>query len=1221
MKRLEKQFGSIDELDASKSHSTPPNANKRKKVKEGEAEDEIGDVGHPSKKAKLKAEEHKVKEASGDDSVEKEVTKEDAALLSTLKANQDVEPPRMKKRKLSSPLSTKPDFSASKKGIQESSADTSNKVKKPSAEEGNAIVDPVPAINDSDDENDNSEDSFQQHFVARDAEELSQFAKSTSGKKKAPAILLDGTIRRSWTPASRNSKDPFQVQQARDLHLKQRLASNGSHLLQSLNSVQKDLVGAIYSYCDVLAAIRTVQNATALRNICMLHALNHVYKTRDLVLKNNAKLSQIEGDGPGEIRDQGFTRPKILVVVPTKQSCVRIVESIVALSEPQQQENKARFLEQFSLDDDDEWREKPDDFQELFGGNHGEDFRIGLKFTRKTIKFFSGFYNSDIIIASPLGLRRTVEGSGKQEEGTQKAPDSDFLSSIEIAVVDNASALQMQNWEHVDFVFGKLNSLPREAHGCDFSRVRHWYLDGNAKYLRQTIIMSAYQTPEINNLAGEHLLNIAGRVQYTPVYEGAMTEVAKSLPFTTHQTLIRFEAASAATDAAARLAMFGSSILPQLLRSGESLQGVLIFAPTYLDFSSLRNNLSGTLEKTAVSFGNISEYTPVKDVNRTRSHFMNGRRPGLGFGSSMKAAMHRTQRASVSPTEVCGECCPFFRFGIMHEGMSREDIPELCRLWVRSTINSASQGALLKVQLARMTWEVPQSPRTPKATGGRSLEEIVVRRHVHNVSVRKNRAVGAVCIRGSAPFRSGTLAEQLPAWAGRGARQKLKGSFRRTAGTLVTLHKTSAETVHWLLEQLDPMEGIEKTGRAYEWMETTLAREGQEDVDMIEGPFIPSSQAPQQEASSHGSRASCVMDIDINLGLPTPPPTPAAPDSRSVSETVSRTVVRPQQVLPAVVETAPCIETQPTASLAATSLQKATPAPPAVRPRPVPRDQHAAAPVLINMIPSQQGTPVVVSTGSEAPFLASKRRAIAQAPATVEGLARRLQPVPRPQHAAAHVVFNMVTPPATPVAVAPPPGIPVSVPRGSAQAPSGPAAEGAPRRASGGANSTAADDDEKKDEDGRRLCSRPSKRARPASPSVPGTVVGTVAANLDLHRPACPSPLRAVSSVTPATTTTAASSSPSPSSSNSTSTPIPLHSTSAAIKPRGAGSAVRPRPNRPATTAASSSTTSPPSLLTPAMTSSATRSAPKPGVPTVEDRWRETGDDPEEAAAWIPIQH
>ncbi|RMD39187.1 hypothetical protein DV735_g5940, partial [Chaetothyriales sp. CBS 134920] len=548
-------------------------------------------------------------------------------LLTVLKAGQDAEAPQKKKRKLNA-TSTPPNLPVPNKDIEDSNADSS-KVEEdaPVEEEDHEVGDADSTSEDSDDDGEQSEDSFRQHFVTRDAEELSRFAKDPRQAKKSPAVLLDDTIRRSWIQASNDSKEPHRAQQIEDLHLKQRLVTKGAHLLHSLNTVQRDLAGAVSSYCDVVAAIRTVQNASVLRNICMLHALNHVYKTRDLVLKNNAKLSQSDGDGLGEIRDQGFTRPKVLIVVPTRQSCVRVVESIVGLSEPQQQENKARFLEQFSQDDDEDWHQKPEDFQELFGGNHGEDFRLGLKFTRKAIKFFSGFYNSDIIIASPLGLRRTIESGSKKEEGdaAQKVQDSDFLSSIEVVVVDNASALQMQNWEHVEFVFQKLNLLPREAHGCDFSRVRHWYLDGHAKYLRQTIVLSAYQTPEINSLATEHLLNIAGRVQYTPVYEGALTEAPKRLPFSIHQSLLRFEAASVAAEAEARLKMFTSLIVPQLLRGGDSLRGVLIFAPTYLDFSSLRNHLTSALERTAVSFGHVSEYTPVKEVNRARSHFMNGR--------------------------------------------------------------------------------------------------------------------------------------------------------------------------------------------------------------------------------------------------------------------------------------------------------------------------------------------------------------------------------------------------------------------------------------------------------------------------------------------------------------------------------------------------------------------------------------------------------------------
>src|SRR5690606_28698961 len=106
-----------------------------------------------------------------------------------------------------------------------------------------------------------------------------------------------------------------------------------------------------------------------LRHLTCLHALNHIFKTRDRVIKNNAKLSAQSGDQDAEYRDQGFTRPKILFLLETKQACVRTVDAITQLCDFEQQENKKRFLDGFAAPEDKFSDDRPEDFRELFEGN------------------------------------------------------------------------------------------------------------------------------------------------------------------------------------------------------------------------------------------------------------------------------------------------------------------------------------------------------------------------------------------------------------------------------------------------------------------------------------------------------------------------------------------------------------------------------------------------------------------------------------------------------------------------------------------------------------------------------------------------------------------------------------------------------------------------------------------------------------------------------------
>ncbi|MCJ1435505.1 rRNA-binding ribosome biosynthesis protein utp25 [Xylographa pallens] len=472
---------------------------------------------------------------------------------------------------------------------------------------------------------DDSHDYFYKHFTAVDEKALTTCAKDAAESRwttQRSAIQSEWKLYnasyKSLPVASELATRPMFT--IKDFQLKHKLQTKAKQGIPSDNGLNRILASCIFSYQDLLFCDRLPTVASDLRTLTCLHALNHIFKTRDRVIKNNARLSKADTTEDIEYRDQGFTRPKVLIILPTRQTCHKVVESIISLCEPEQQENKKRFQDSYSQTDDDFSPDKPEDFRELFGGNDDDMFRLGMKFTRKTVKYFSQFYNSDIILASPLGLRMAI---GTEES---KKQDHDFLSSIEIVIVDQTDALLMQNWEHVEYIFDHLNLQPKETHGCDFSRVRNWYLDGNARFLRQTILLTAYNTPEINRLFGHNMLNIAGRVKICKEnYEGAMLDFGIQVK----QTFSRYDAPALTADPDARFKYFTTAIVPSLTKFSRAHstkgQGILVFIPSYMDYVRVRNFLANSTSTQNISFGSISEYTSVRDVARARSHFFSGR--------------------------------------------------------------------------------------------------------------------------------------------------------------------------------------------------------------------------------------------------------------------------------------------------------------------------------------------------------------------------------------------------------------------------------------------------------------------------------------------------------------------------------------------------------------------------------------------------------------------
>lgn len=63
-------------------------------------------------------------------------------------------------------------------------------------------------------------------------------------------------------------------------------------------------------------------------------------------------------------------------------------------------------------------------------GNTDDCFRIGIGLAKKSLKLYTKFEESDILLCSPVGLRMII---GDQEGGLR---DFNFLSSIEVLIVD-----------------------------------------------------------------------------------------------------------------------------------------------------------------------------------------------------------------------------------------------------------------------------------------------------------------------------------------------------------------------------------------------------------------------------------------------------------------------------------------------------------------------------------------------------------------------------------------------------------------------------------------------------------------------------------------------------------------------------------------------------------------------------------------------------------------
>jgi U3 small nucleolar RNA-associated protein 25 len=132
---------------------------------------------------------------------------------------------------------------------------------------------------------------------------------------------------------------PQRIVRARwsELHIKSQIQNNISKAncaslrnisnenVDPLTPLQRELFSIINNYQDLNYPERTLKNGEEIRFTYCLHLVNHILKTRIKILHHNNKLLN-KDDVPEEYRDQGLVRPKVIVLVPFRESALRYVK-------------------------------------------------------------------------------------------------------------------------------------------------------------------------------------------------------------------------------------------------------------------------------------------------------------------------------------------------------------------------------------------------------------------------------------------------------------------------------------------------------------------------------------------------------------------------------------------------------------------------------------------------------------------------------------------------------------------------------------------------------------------------------------------------------------------------------------------------------------------------------------------------------------------------------
>lgn len=209
------------------------------------------------------------------------------------------------------------------------------------------------------------------------------------------------------------------------------------------------------------------------------------------------------------VKDQGFTSPKVLILCPFKKHAKILIEEMVNIlfaGDWKGVGNKKKFNEEF---------EEAESMNDCF--------RLGITFDaiENKIKLYTSFDESDIIVCSPLGLK--LANTSDNVSANNKVYD--FLSSIEIVLMDFSEIFLYQNIQHLEEILSFVNKMPKNNQNInDIYRIMDVFKENKMQNLRQSIVISHFKSVDLEMIYQGFFQNSLGTYKFYEKYKNILVD-------------------------------------------------------------------------------------------------------------------------------------------------------------------------------------------------------------------------------------------------------------------------------------------------------------------------------------------------------------------------------------------------------------------------------------------------------------------------------------------------------------------------------------------------------------------------------------------------------------------------------------------------------------------------------------------------------------------------